>query len=448
MFVVPADGAAPPRLVREERHRAPVRPDRAAHSTSATGATTSPCSRACDLSGARRTGALPVGERHADRAVARRQVGRVRRALPRVRGRRSRDPGARSTSARRSRRYPVARISRDAGLYLHWSGDSRRVHWALGPGTLHARPRAHLHVPRLRSSRRPDEPESKGMPIGFDAESDVPDRHDRARRRAHRHDGGRRAPRRDGDAAPVIERGTIVVERNRIIAIGPAVRSQCPAGRDARSTSPARRSSRASWTCTRHVGGEGDGIIAQANWPFAGQPGLRGHDVARSIERHRDRLHERRADPRPGAKLGPRLFSTGTILYGAETPFKAVVETYDDALVAPAAHEGGRRLQREELQPAAPRRAPDDPQGGARAGDGGRARGRLARLPERDDGARRPHRRGARAARAATSTRTSITLFAKSGTGYTPTLIVGYGGLNGRGLLVPAHRTCGRTSGS
>ena len=31
-------------------------------------------------------------------------------------------------------------------------------------------------------------------------------------------------------------------------------------------------------------------------------------------------------------KLGPRLFSTGTILYGAETPFKAVVETYEDAL--------------------------------------------------------------------------------------------------------------------
>ena len=29
--------------------------------------------------------------------------------------------------------YPVARISRDAGLYLHWSGDSRQVHWALGP---------------------------------------------------------------------------------------------------------------------------------------------------------------------------------------------------------------------------------------------------------------------------------------------------------------------------
>ena len=35
---------------------------------------------------------------------------------------------------------------------------------------------------------------------------------------------------------------------------------------------------------------------------------------------------------RAGKKLGPRLYSTGRILYGAETPFKAVIEKYDDAL--------------------------------------------------------------------------------------------------------------------
>ena len=35
---------------------------------------------------------------------------------------------------------------------------------------------------------------------------------------------------------------------------------------------------------------------------------------------------------RAGMKLGPRVFSTGTILYGAETPFKAIVGNYDDAL--------------------------------------------------------------------------------------------------------------------
>ena len=29
--------------------------------------------------------------------------------------------------------YPVQRVSRDAGFFLHWSGDSRRLYWTLGP---------------------------------------------------------------------------------------------------------------------------------------------------------------------------------------------------------------------------------------------------------------------------------------------------------------------------
>ena len=29
--------------------------------------------------------------------------------------------------------YPVNQISRDAGFSLHWSNDSRQIHWVLGP---------------------------------------------------------------------------------------------------------------------------------------------------------------------------------------------------------------------------------------------------------------------------------------------------------------------------
>ncbi|MGR6783190.1 hypothetical protein ACU6QH_00690, partial [Aeromonas veronii] len=35
---------------------------------------------------------------------------------------------------------------------------------------------------------------------------------------------------------------------------------------------------------------------------------------------------------RAGIVLGPRIYSTGTILYGARTPFTAVVNNLDDAL--------------------------------------------------------------------------------------------------------------------
>ena len=37
-----------------------------------------------------------------------------------------------------------------------------------------------------------------------------------------------------------------------------------------------------------------------------------------------------------GQILGPRIFSTGTILYGATTPFTVEVNSLDDARVAPS----------------------------------------------------------------------------------------------------------------
>ena len=80
-----------------------------------------------------------------------------------------------------------------------------------------------------------------------------------------------------------------------------------------------------------HVNGEDDGILAEQSWPLVAEPGLRRHHGARSLERHRNRVREQRAGARR-PEAAPRLFSTGTILYGAETPFKAVVDNYDDAL--------------------------------------------------------------------------------------------------------------------
>jgi hypothetical protein len=34
---------------------------------------------------------------------------------------------------------------------------------------------------------------------------------------------------------------------------------------------------------------------------------------------------------RAGNMVGPRIFTTGTILYGAEGDFKAVINSYEDA---------------------------------------------------------------------------------------------------------------------
>ena len=77
--------------------------------------------------------------------------------------------------------YPVQRVSRDAGFYLHWSADSRRLYWALGPELFSrdvadtfafaspATPQAGAAARTVRS-----EPEAKGIPIGFSVKSDNP----------------------------------------------------------------------------------------------------------------------------------------------------------------------------------------------------------------------------------------------------------------------------------
>ena len=72
--------------------------------------------------------------------------------------------------------FPVAQISRDAGSYLHWSGDSRRVHWSLGPEYFTrdlARTFAFLAEPGPTADK-PAEPEAKGVPIGFSTKTDEP----------------------------------------------------------------------------------------------------------------------------------------------------------------------------------------------------------------------------------------------------------------------------------
>jgi imidazolonepropionase-like amidohydrolase len=133
---------------------------------------------------------------------------------------------------------------------------------------------------------------------------------------------------------------------------------------------------------------------------------------------------------RAGEKLGPRLFSTGTILYGAETPFKAVINDYDDALSAlrrlkafgafsVKSYNQQRRDARQMIIKAARELQMEVvPEGGS-----------LLYFNETMifDG----HTTVEHSLPVPRLYKDVVTLFARSKTGYTPTLIVGYGGLTG-----------------
>jgi imidazolonepropionase-like amidohydrolase/Tol biopolymer transport system component len=216
----------------------------------------------------------------------------------------------------RTSAYPVNQISRDAGFNVHWSADSRRVNWTLG-GDLYTRDiTASFPFLEARSGVAAS-PEANGVPIGFTATSDMPSS-------IIAFTGARIVTM----AGAPLENATLVVEGNRIKAVGRGVEVPANAARiDARGKTiiPGLIDAHA------HLGGENDGLLAETSWPLLANLAF-GITTAHDPSNDTETVFTNSELIRAGAKLGPRLFSTGTILYGAETPFKAVIEDYDDAL--------------------------------------------------------------------------------------------------------------------
>jgi imidazolonepropionase-like amidohydrolase len=322
--------------------------------------------------------------------------------------------------------YPVQRVSRDTGFYLHWSGDSRRLYWALGP-ELFTRDLGHTFTFVPGGQTKADEPEAKGVNIGFTATSDKPEG-------AFALVGARvitMAGLKSGpiQGAPgVIENATVLVERNRITQVGPSSSIQIP--------SVARRIDVRGKTIMpgivdvhAHLGGESSGLIGQSSWPLAANLAFgvtTSHDPSNDTET----VFTNAELLRSGAKLGPRLFSTGTILYGAETPFKAVVENYDDALshlrrlkavgaFSVKSYNQQRRDSRQMIIKAARElEMMVVPEGGSLF---------YMNVTHVLDG----HTGVEHSLPVPRLYKDAVQLFARSTSGYTPTLIVGYGGLSG-----------------
>ncbi len=310
--------------------------------------------------------------------------------------------------------YPTARISRDAGFNIHWAGDSSRVYWSLGP-ELFTRDLSRTFGFLNQNLQKPDDPEVKGVDISFDAKSDVPDG-------AIAFTGARIITA----SGPTIENGTVVVQGNRITAVG--AKAAIPAGA---KTIDARGKTIMPGIVDvhGHVGGESDGLLAQSNWPLLANLAF-GVTTAHDPSNDTETVFSNAELIRSGLKLGPRLFSTGTILYGAETPFKAVINDYDDALSAirrlkafgafsVKSYNQQRRDARQMIIKAARELQMEVvPEGGS-----------LLYFNETMilDG----HTTVEHSLPVPRLYKDVVTLFAKSKTGYTPTLIVDYGGLSG-----------------
>lgn len=316
--------------------------------------------------------------------------------------------------------WPAGQISRDAGFGIHWSADSRRVHWTLGP-ELFSRDLTATFAFVEGGQEKPAPPEEQGQPIAFTAAADVPSGTTALV-------GARLITMAGPGGAQVIERGTVLVEGNRIVAAGPSGSVRVPAGATridvaGKTIMPGIVDAHA------HLGGAGDGLIPQADWALMANLAYgvtTSHDPSNDTET----IFTVSEMVRTGALVGPRIFSTGTILYGAETPFKAVVSTIDDArshlrrmkavgAISVKSYNQQRRDSRQMIIKAArEQQMMVVPEGGSLY---------YLNASMMLDG----HTGIEHNIPVPVMYKDALTLFAKSGLGYTPTLVVSYGSQSG-----------------
>ncbi|HEX2251782.1 MAG TPA: amidohydrolase family protein [Thermoanaerobaculia bacterium] len=213
---------------------------------------------------------------------------------------------------------PVSQVSRDAGAYLHWSGDSSALHWSLGP-ELFTRELTESFAFLEGAPEELPEPAAEGVDIGFDVASERPT-------------GtlalvGGRVITMQGDR--VIEEGAVVVEGNRITAVGPRAEVAVPAG--ARVVDVTGKTLIPGIVDVHWHGAQGmDELLPEDNWQNYSSLAF-GVTTIHDPSNDTSTIFSAAELARAGRIVAPRIFSTGTILYGAAGDFKAEIETLEDA---------------------------------------------------------------------------------------------------------------------
>lgn len=218
----------------------------------------------------------------------------------------------------KTKALPIARASRDAGENLHFSGDSRRLYWSLGP-ELYERELKDAFAFLAGAPEKLPEPPTSGRNISFTAPYAKPS-------------GlvalvGGRVITMKGDE--VIEDGTVLVADNRIQAVGQRAQVAVPAG--ARIVDCAGLTLMPGIIDVHAHGGQAAGAITpQKNWIDYANLAF-GVTTIHDPSNDTNSIFAASECAKAGYILAPRILSTGTILYGATGDERAEIETIEDA---------------------------------------------------------------------------------------------------------------------
>ncbi|HYX19910.1 MAG TPA: amidohydrolase, partial [Thermoanaerobaculia bacterium] len=232
------------------------------------------------------------------------------------------ETGRRVDVGPKSKAVPLTRVSKEAGENIHFSGDSTRLYWSYGPD-LYERDLKDAFAFLPGSPEKLPEPIelAKGTNVSFVEPVDMP-----PPTSTIAFTGGR-VVTMNGDQ--IIEDGVVLVEGNRIKAVGAKGQVAIPAG--AKTYDVTGKTVLPGFVDAHYHGGFGsDGVLPQQNWHSDASLAF-GVTTVHDPSNDTAEVFSAAELARAGLFRAPRIFSTGTILYGAAGDFKADVDSLDDA---------------------------------------------------------------------------------------------------------------------
>ena len=312
---------------------------------------------------------------------------------------------------------PVAQVARDAGINLHWSANSKKLNWTLGDAYFSTA----INQRFLFLEGAPDsipKMDTLGIKINLSLVSDKP-------KGTIAFTGARIITMNDDE---VLENGTILIQDNKIMGIGPNTNISIPT--DAKIIDVTGKTIMPGLVDVHaHLGHFRFGLSPQKHWQYYTNLAY-GVTTTHDPSANTEMVFSQSEMVRAGNMVGPRIFSTGAILYGADGDFKATINNLEDARSAilrtkafgafsVKSYNQPRREQRQQIIKAAYENEIEVvPEGGSTF---------FHNMSMILDG----HTGIEHNIPVANLSKDVLQLWAASQTGYTPTLIVNYGGLNG-----------------
>lgn len=314
--------------------------------------------------------------------------------------------------------FPVSQAAKDGGLSLHWSSDSKALHWTAGDEYFTRKiTDGFTFVEGARDTVLPAD--STGLKIGLMLASDKPKGLIALR--------GARIITMDASRT-VIEDGMVLIDGNRITAVGKAAEMKISSDTKiidvtGKTIMPGLIDVHA------HLGTFRHGLSPQKQWSYYANLAY-GVTTTHDPSSNSEMVFSQSEMVKSGTMRGPRIFSTGWILYGAEGDFKTVINKPEDAWSAikrtsafgafsVKSYNQPRRDQRQMVIDAArSQKINVVPEGGSFFFHN------LSMILDGHTGIEHNLPIG-------TLYEDVLNLWSQSKTGYTPTLIVGYGGVTG-----------------